>query len=459
MKDKTLDSGRCDEKKGGHIYAFYERIASYLLKIIYFKSLEKLVMKRIRKFEVMSKAELKDKAEAFMLKLYTEILMMLTAVLILCAVVVIMGKKNVNDVLKRPDVGRNEKSYEIELSKDDETWVRNFSLSPRSYTEKEFEILADEAENYVQDIFLSDNSDAESIKRDMLLPETDETGNLSIEWKSSDPTVVNRFGFVNNDEIEEATKITLTGSIIYEEYEREMVLNVVVLPSGQDKDDVTIAIENLEDMQEEEREEETFDLPSDEGGFSVALKKDYKDKAGSIALIGILLVGVYAYSKINELDESGKKRDRELLDDYYSFVSKMILGLNSGMSLRGAFTRMVEDEKRSGRNKRRVLYQEIAVMLSEISNGVSEEEAYAGLGKRIGIPEYIRIMSLIEQNLTHGNKDLVKLLLEEERKAGFQLKERMKKRGEEASEKLLLPMLILLLVVIGIVVYPAFVNL
>ena len=141
-----------------------------------------------------------------------------------------------------------------------------------------------------------------------------------------------------------------------------------------------------------------------------------------------------------------------------SFINKLTLRLSSGMNLRSALAIMVEDERRSGYGKDGLLYDEVAVALNDIANGISEEDAYTSLGKRIGIPEYIRTMSLIEQNLHHGNKDLIKLLEEEERKAKFHNKERIRKRGEEASEKLLFPMLILLMVVIGIVVYPAFIS-
>ncbi len=436
----------------------FRRLASYLLNHIKIPALRRMVERRLRKKEVLGRGRLMEETDKFLAEVLAYALMIFTGLLILSVIVLIKGKKEDSRALKRPEVGDNDRVYVIELLKENEVWSEDFKLSARSYTEDEFFDMASAAEDFIRSVYLMDNQDEDHIRTDLYLPESDETGTLSIEWKSEDPLVLNRYGAVDSKELKEAEKVHLEGRISYEEYEKTIELDVKILPYDDEMDELSIAVKELEDMQEESRENEDFQLPESIQGFNVRRKGDEGGTALQLIAMAFIITAVFIYYRIYLLGEAGKKRDRILMDRYYSFINKLILGLSSGMNLRGAFARMVEDEKREKVRDCDVLYREIQVALNEINSGIPEEEAYTGLGKRIGIPEYIRAMSLIEQNLCHGNKDLIKLLEEEERKARFQNRERAKKRGEEASEKLLFPMLILLLVVIGIVIYPAFIN-
>ena len=76
-------------------------------------------------------------------------------------------------------------------------------------------------------------------------------------------------------------------------------------------------------------------------------------------------------------------------------------------------------------------------------------------GKKLGLEEYNRLMGLISQNLAFGNSNLIKLLETEVKTSYFLRKEDVRRKGEQASEKLIVPTLLLMIVVIGIIVYPA----
>ena len=90
---------------------------------------------------------------------------------------------------------------------------------------------------------------------------------------------------------------------------------------------------------------------------------------------------------------------------------------------------------------------------------MDEKKVYSDMSKAVGIPEYVRLMTLICRNLERGNSNLLSLLKKEEKDAFMERKNRARKKGEEAAEKLLMPMLILLVAVIGIVMFPALRNL
>ena len=89
---------------------------------------------------------------------------------------------------------------------------------------------------------------------------------------------------------------------------------------------------------------------------------------------------------------------------------------------------------------------------------MAESRVYADLGKKLGLEEYNRLMGLISQNLAFGNSNLIKLLETEVKTSYFLRKEDVRRKGEQASEKLLLPSALLMLLVIIIVMYPAFIG-
>jgi pilus assembly protein TadC len=171
-----------------------------------------------------------------------------------------------------------------------------------------------------------------------------------------------------------------------------------------------------------------------------------------IFIIGILIVFIFGYIRFNKLKEKGSERDKELEDAYFGFVNRLAIHIGAGLSLKDAMKRSVQNE--------RCIYlkDEINHMLNKISSGISDSTAYMEFGKAVGSQEYIRLMSLISQNLAYGNSNLIKML-DSETKTGLYIKrEHIKKKGEEASEKLILPTSLLLILVIIIVIYPAFIE-
>ena len=80
------------------------------------------------------------------------------------------------------------------------------------------------------------------------------------------------------------------------------------------------------------------------------------------------------------------------------------------------------------------------------------------MGHRINLPVYIKLMSLLSQNVKKGTRDILIMMAGEEQNAMQIRKEMAKRKGEEAGTKLLLPMVVLLGVVMVIVMLPAIIN-
>ena len=145
-------------------------------------------------------------------------------------------------------------------------------------------------------------------------------------------------------------------------------------------------------------------------------------------------------------DELLKKRKAHKAR-YPDLVAKLTLYLGAGLTVRGAFQRMAGEYE-----------AEIGFVCRQLQAGIYEAAAYEQLGKRTGVQEYIRLSTLLTQNLKKGNEDLLKRLREETKRAENEKVQTCKKLAEEASTKLLIPMVLFLVVVMLMVMLPAFLS-
>lgn len=147
--------------------------------------------------------------------------------------------------------------------------------------------------------------------------------------------------------------------------------------------------------------------------------------------------------------------------DYPEIVSRLSLLLGAGMTVRGAWDKVCGDyagKKRSDRPNH-FAYEEMLITSRQMANGIPELRAYELFGKRCGQQQYMKLGSLLSQNVKKGSSGLARIL-EEESSVSFEERKRLaKKQGEEAGTKLLLPMFMMLGVVMVIIVFPAFMSL
>lgn len=175
-------------------------------------------------------------------------------------------------------------------------------------------------------------------------------------------------------------------------------------------------------------------------------------------LVGLTLVAAFAValSGVQKRRNHLKLREKEMLNDYPELVSKLLLLLEAGLTMRGAWERMVNNYRKSGQN--RFVYEEMCITLREIENGYSEVNAFERFGKRCRLLPYLRFSGLLEQNLVKGSRSVIPMLEQEALNAFEERKETAKRLGEEAGTKLLIPMAGMLFIVLVMIMFPAFQN-
>ena len=93
-----------------------------------------------------------------------------------------------------------------------------------------------------------------------------------------------------------------------------------------------------------------------------------------------------------------------------------------------------------------------------MNNGVSEIDAYLNFGNRCGVQSVKKFTSMLCQNLTKGNKELVDFLKAESAISWEEKKHYVKRKGEEASNKMMIPLGMILVGVFIMILVPVLGN-
>ncbi len=173
--------------------------------------------------------------------------------------------------------------------------------------------------------------------------------------------------------------------------------------------------------------------------------------------LGIILSILIFYLQLNDYDKELSLRKTELLYDYPEIISKLLLLHGAGLTIKNAFSLILSDAQNMKAEKH-FIYQEITYTLNKLNNGESESCAYSEFGQRCGIHVYIKLGSLLEQNLKKGSSDLQEALNHEVQEAFYLHKNNILQAGEKAGTKMLIPMILLLIVVMIIIIVPAFLS-
>ncbi len=161
-------------------------------------------------------------------------------------------------------------------------------------------------------------------------------------------------------------------------------------------------------------------------------------------LVAGIVLFVYADSKITDII---KAREESITRDFCEVVSKMALLINAGMITREAW----DEISHTGEG---TIYEEMRNASIDMQNGMSEIDAYIGFGNRCGTPFVNKFISMLVQNLSKGNKELVDFLKAETRSCWEEKKHMVKRQGEAAANKLMIPLAMILLGIFVMILMP-----
>lgn len=388
--------------------------------------------------------------------------------------------------IQRPSVGETEKSETIELipedSKETKTGGEQMTLriEPREYTEQEFQHYANQIFQTIEETWnrteglenVRENGKKEELAKgeetgiyqltkNIQIPLSPEKLPAGIElcWHSSEPEQITSRGEVQPENINSRQSVFLTAEISdgKRRKTREYEIQLAPEPLRTETDSGTAAVKKMiQEKEETSRSKDRIRLPESFSGYKIRVVHPENQKKLPV-LSGILLLGIVLLSliPIQRLKEKGKKRQEELEEAYAGLISRLCLLMGAGYGIRSALFRISDTPSR----QEKALNQELQFCVNRMRAGISEKRAIEEMGRSIGLAEYMRFSSLVSQNISHGNSNLLNLLRQEAQAEYFRRRERIRKRGQQASEKLLIPTFLLLILVIGVVMVPALMSL
>lgn len=397
---------------------------------------------------------------------YVQKLSMALTVLLLGAVFGIAAKISSNrNVLLQEDGSIRRGSYlegkrELQVTAKTEEGSKGIriELEPRRLSREETEELADSLLGQLPVLVVGKNESLQQVSQELELSEEYEGFPFVVEWNSSRPDVLSSSGTVK--ETRGAEQVLLTVNLGYEGYEREEVLEVTVVPPllSAEEQAYRELEEYLISSEANSREDEIWILPDQWEGRDIVWSQNVEDNSLLLWGAALAVAALVYWMSDRDLHQQLERRRQSLRREYPDLVHRLALFVGAGMTVRGAFGKISADyeKKRINMGKKMPAYEEILRTCRELQSGTSEGAAYEHFGKRTGQQEYIRLSTLLTQNVKRGNSALLERLREEADKAGEEKLMESRRLGEEAGTKLLIPMVMMLAVVMVMIMVPAF---
>lgn len=380
--------------------------------------------------------------------------------MIVCSAFINTAREQLKDgkYIERPSVLDEGKKVKIQAHiGENEKEEIQILVEERKYTREEFEQIVEREIPHLERYVLGKNKSIDEVEKDLnfisFLPNTP----ILVQWSTSDIELVDKKGKVYSDKIKEKRLIEVIATISYEECSSEYSFWIGILPKVYTRQEQLK--KKLEDIvaerMKESRYKDLVELPVSMEDIPIKWSVEEEGGKGVIFLLG-LGVSLSLYPLMDkDLMKKKERRDKELLTDYPEMIHKFTLYIGAGMSLFGAWEKIVkESEVRI--EEGRYLYKEMLVTYKELTTGVSEIIAYERFGRRIKLIPYLRFSSYLEQSTKKGNHTLLSQLELEVAESFALRKEMAKQKGEEAGTKLLFPMIIMLALVLVIIIVPAF---
>ncbi len=353
-----------------------------------------------------------------------------------------------------------EEPQQIELSGRIGEDIHKFrvQIAGRSLTLQEAEELFQSMWECMPEYILGDNSSLEEVTGDLSLREAYGDYPFLVEWSSSAPEIISDSGAVCGTQ--ESREVCLTAVCAYEEWEWKRDIFIRVVPPKENPEEHTHAeIQRmLEASEQHSRREGQWKLPASWQGEPITWEQVTGDYGIWVWGGGIAAAVLIFFLSDRDLHDRLEQRRRSMKKEYPEIVHKFVLYLGAGMTVRGTVQKIAGDyeRKRQAGEQENPIYGELLYACRELQAGMSEGAVYEHLGRRTGLQEYIRLSTLLMQNIKKGNAMILDRLREEADRAYLERMQDGRRLAEEAVTKLLIPMVLLLLVVMIMIMLPAF---
>jgi len=363
--------------------------------------------------------------------------------------------------LPRNSYGEGDYTQDIEFQIEGEAKKREITVQveEQQYKKEEIQEFFDDALAHMEENILGKNESLEEIRYPLQLITALPESPIQISWMTDDPQILDWEGHLGAAIPEQGVDVLLTAELLLGEESAVYQRQVKVYPEILSEEEALSqkAAAEIDRINEEDSQDKLY-LPETIDGKKVIWSQISSHTGIYIACLSIFAAVLLLLRDVKAKEEDRRRKQEQMLLDYPDVVSKMVLLLGAGMTIRNALYKIAVDYQQfqSGYSaSKRYAYDEIVTVCQQMEGGMAELEAYQRLAARLEIAKYKTFAVLLSQNLRRGSKGLLALLEREAAEALEDRKRNAKIAGEQAVTKLLVPMLLMLLVVLIILMVPA----
>lgn len=318
----------------------------------------------------------------------------------------------------------------------------------------------DEAESYISQAKQMIETDFLEMSSKLPIAETYVSDAVEAKWVFSPAEYVKKDGSIIFHNIpSEGALINVTTLLTCGKYEEIYTFPIWV-------DDSMISVEEkygleLEkeiDALTESRDTKAVELPSLINGKTIKWSVRKESLFLKILFFELVAVALVLVSARQRQKQESDRRKTELELTYANVVNQLAILLRAGMTTRQAWNRIATQEGKKKQIQNTPISEHIYRLNMRLKEGEKERAAYEMFAKEVDVVCYRRLMRILIANLEKGTSDICSYLEEESRKAYEERILLAKKRGEEASTKMLLPLMIMMVLVMAIVLIPAIIS-
>lgn len=356
--------------------------------------------------------------------------------------------------LTRPSQGSADATYQLDVEYDNTAETIDIVIESAAMTEEEILKTFEDSYEGVLTSILGDNPSADKVSLPLDLITS--YGPIGIEWEIGDISLINYNGEISSS-IEENEYVPIDLFATFTIGETSNVYCYPLILTGESVSAKELLIRNI--YESIEKNNSAYDtevtLPDNINGKPLIFREIGGNSDKIFLLLGTAAIIFLFFAFDKTLENRLKARQDEMALDFTEIVFKLSLLYEAGLSIYKAWERIVTEYENSNPTNPHFAYREMRLTLEQIRNGASEAQAYGQFGRRCALHQYMKLGSILEQNITKGARGMKDLLRQEVRDSFEERKRLARKKGEEASTKLMIPMVMMLIVVLVIVAVPA----
>ncbi len=358
-------------------------------------------------------------------------------------------------MVARSEEGDREVVMDVSLDGEEPITLK-INVFNKDLSDEELKILMDDSRGPLIKKFLGENESIDNVTTNLNFFE--DLSGFPFTYSFS----VKGFGKIDEagniltmDDFEEIVEVTAE----YKDYAEEFVIPIKAHPGPEVKRAILSRVieEEIKNIEKESRAAGSFKLPDNVIGNRLIYREVKSSPDYRYVLFAMGVVVMLFAAKIHDERKAVEDKKAIMLKEYPIIIRNMSMFITAGMSIRNTWKRIVEDSKKNRSDN--PIYSEMELTVKEMEGGIAETIAYERFSERLMIPEITRFIALLNQNIKRGSTVLTDLLSDEANKAYESMKQKMKKQGEEAGTKLLVPMMLLMVMVMAIIMVPAFFTL